>query len=215
MHVHDFYCCSFDIYEASPRSSCSPAIGTAPRALVLGVPVSTPCTLALRLGHQHTASTSASACLVHTAVCPPGVAWLCSGRAAAACAQETPSSMRYYDLPFGSYIGNRPSHAVPHRAPCTRRILHHRSRSTHCHASTDSTAEDAHGGTAKRAAGGAPRVARRLQGVRLSHSWSGRVIYCVRRGRLGRTPRRQAARFDRPHAPKIRRRICHARCSYK
>ena len=143
-----------------------------------------------------------------------GVALL-GPRSGCLCAQETPSSMRYYDLPFGSYIGNRPSHAVPHRAPCTRRILHHRSRSTHCHASTDSTAEDAHGGTAKRAAGGAPRVARRLQGVRLSHSWSGRVIYCVRRGRLGRTPRRQAARFDRPHAPKLRRRICHARCSYK
>ena len=80
MHVHDFYCCSFDIYEASPRSSCSPAIGTAARALVLGVPVSTPYTLALRPGcTAHSLSLSLSVSCTHRCVCLPWLALACLG----------------------------------------------------------------------------------------------------------------------------------------
>ena len=80
MHVHDFYCCSFDIYEASPRSSCSPAIGTAARALVLGVPVSTPYTLALRPGRTaHSLSLSLGVSCTHRCVCLPWLALACLG----------------------------------------------------------------------------------------------------------------------------------------
>jgi hypothetical protein len=60
--------------------------------------------------------------------------------------------MRYYDLPFGSYIGNRPFAccAAPRTVHRARAVSYSIARAAPTGMQrTGSTAEDAHGGTAE------------------------------------------------------------------